>query len=169
MPSETLSYAQSLRVIGQDLDALGVHIFNLGKRGDEYTVWAEGREPDTRPTDERSFLNKITQKSLEPADSATAKPNPIHFSASDLLWADTERRLKRKTSDDTSDLLHLSILMRVVGDYLDKKAAYDFAIFWFRNSVKVVYGNEEESFTLENLYDIGVHMYLKRSSRRAAQ
>jgi hypothetical protein len=37
--AESLSYAQSLRVVGQDLDALGVNSFELAKCGDDYIVW----------------------------------------------------------------------------------------------------------------------------------
>ena len=166
MPAATLSHAQSLRAIGQDLAALGVHIFNLGKMGNEYTVWAEHKELAPPPTEGKSLLKRVTQKVLEPADSTTQRPNPIHFAASDITGADNEQRLKRTSSAGTPDLIHLSVLMRVLGDYLDKKEADDFAIFWFGNSVKVVYSKKEETFTLDNLYDIGVHMYLRRSNRR---
>ena len=166
MPSETLSYAQSLRVIGQDLDALGVRIFNLGKRGDEYTVWAEEEASAMASTENKNFLKKIAQQFIAPTNSNAAGINPIRFVTGDILRADTERRLNRNDSESTLDLIHLSVLMRVLGDYLDKKAADDFSIFWFRNSVKVVYSNKEESFRFDNLYDISVHMYLRRYSHR---
>jgi hypothetical protein len=39
--AESLSYAQSLRVVGQDLDALGVDSYQLAKWGDDYIVWPE--------------------------------------------------------------------------------------------------------------------------------
>ncbi len=165
MPSETLSFAQSLRVIGQDLDALGVHIFNLRKSGDEYTVWVERKAPAMGSIENKRFLKKITQQFFATTNSISTETNPIRFVTEDILRADTERRLNRNGSESTLDLIHLSVLMRVLGDYLDKKAADDFAIFWLGNSVKVVYGNKEESFRFDNLYDISVHMYLRRYSQ----
>jgi hypothetical protein len=40
---ESLSYAQSLRVVGQDLNALGVDFFELAKWGDDYIGLARAR------------------------------------------------------------------------------------------------------------------------------
>jgi hypothetical protein len=41
--AESLSYAQSLRVVCQDLDALGVDFFELAKWGDDYIGLARAR------------------------------------------------------------------------------------------------------------------------------
>jgi hypothetical protein len=53
------------------------------------------------------------------------------------------------------DLPSLSLLLRVLGHDLDRKAVDDFIIFWSPKWVKVVYGSREENFTLLNLYEFG--------------
>jgi hypothetical protein len=68
--AESLSYAQCLRVIGQDLDALGVDFFELAKWGDDYIVWLERTEFTKKLSAEKGFLSKITQKILGHEDSA---------------------------------------------------------------------------------------------------
>ncbi|MGH7830529.1 MAG: hypothetical protein ACREP8_10170 [Candidatus Binatia bacterium] len=166
---EGLSNAQSLRVIGQDLAALGVDAFNLGRRGDEYTVWIEGREPNNVLTREKRFARKIIRMILGDDNSAREVPKSMRFASSQILWTDIARRFNRKPSRELTDLNELSLLLRVVGDFLDKNQADDFIIFWSKNWVKVVFGNRQENFTLLNLYDIGTGMYLKRANRRTSR
>jgi hypothetical protein len=145
MSAVNLSYAQSLRVIGQDLDALGIHAFDLRKKGHDYTVWAEGNGSD----------KKLTEV--------------MHFATPQILWTHVARALKRETSRGVTDLHHLSLLLRVLGHHLDKKAADDFMISWSTKWVKVVYGDREETFTLLDLYNHGTSMYLRRSNRHTAK
>ena len=145
MSAVNLSYAQSLRVIGQDLDALGIHAFDLRKKGHDYTVWAERNGSD----------KKLTEV--------------IHFATSQILWTHVARALKRKTSGGVTDPHNLSFLLRVLGHHLDNNAVDDFMISWSPKWVKVVYGDREETFTLLDLYNYGTSMYLRRSNRHTAK
>ena len=106
-------------MVGQDLDALGVDSFELAKWGDDYIVWPERTEFTKTLSAEKRFLSKITQKILGHEDSAREIPNRLYFTPSQILWADTQRRLKRKISGSPSDLRDLSFVLRVLGDYLD--------------------------------------------------
>jgi len=151
-----LSNAQSLRVIGQDLAALGVDAFNLGRSGDEYTVWIEDRESDKVLTGEKTFTRKIIRMILGNDNSAREIPKPMRFASPQILWTDVARRFNRKGSQELTDLNELSLLLRVLGDFLDKNQADDFIIFWSKNSVKVVFGKREENFTL-SLYAASYH------------
>lgn len=168
MAAETLSNAQCLRVIGQDLNALGINAFNLGRRNDEYTLWVEGRESGKQLTEQKTSFKGITQAILRPDYLAREISGPIHFSMSEIFWAHIARGIRRRTSHGVTDLHELSLLLRVLGHHLDKKAADDFLIFWSTNSVKVVCGNNEDNFTVLNLYDLGTSMYLTRANRRSA-
>jgi hypothetical protein len=162
----TLSNAQSLRVIGQELDALGVDFFELAKWSDDYIVWPERSEFARKPSSEKGFLSKITQKILRQEDSDSEIPNRISFAPSDIISADIQRRLKRKISGSPSDLRDLSFVLRVLGDYLDRQKASQFTIsYWSKHSIMISYDQKQERFTTENLYDFGIHMYLRRSSR----
>ena len=159
--------AQSLRVIGQDLAALGVETFNLGRKGDEYTVWIEDRKSDKRLGQENTLTKKIIRMILGDNNSTGEIPNPMRFASSQILWTDVARRFSRKAAQEITDLHELSLLLRVLGDFLDKNQADDFIIFWSKNLVKVVFDKQEQHFSLLNLYDVGTHMYLKRANRRA--
>jgi hypothetical protein len=161
--AESLSYAQSLRVVGQDLDALGVDSFELAKWGDDYIVWLA--EFTRKPSAEKGFLSKITQKILEHDDSHKEIPNRLYFTPAQIVWSDVQRRLKRQ-SDSPSDRRDLSFVLRVLGDYLDRKNPGQFTISCFSNSITISYDDKQESVTSENLYDFGIHMYLRRSTRR---
>jgi len=165
MAAVTLSYAQALRVIGQNLIPLGIDSFELAKWGDDYIVWEHGgfaRDLSAKQT----FFEKITRKIVGHADSEREILNRIYFSNVEIFNSDMEQQSKRRSSDSPSDLRDLSFVLRVLGDYLDRKAAREFTISWSMDSIRVRYDRKEESFTLQNLYDFGINMYLKRSSRR---
>ena len=145
MSVANLTNAQSLRVIGQALDPLGINTFDLRKRCRDYTIWVERKNSEKKLTEE------------------------IHFATSQILWTHVARALKRKTSGGVTDPHNLSFLLRVLGHHLDNNAVDDFMIFWSTKSVKVVYGKKEENFTLPNLYEFGTGMYLKRPNLHTAK
>jgi hypothetical protein len=159
--AESLSYAQSLRVVGQDLDALGVDSFELAKCGDDYIVWLP--EFTRKPSAKKGFLSKITQKIVERDDSDEEIPDRLYFAPAQIAWSDIQRRLKRQ-SDSPSDRRDLSFVLRVLGDYLDRKNPGQFTISCFNNSITISYDDKQQSLTSANLYDFGIHMYLRRSN-----
>jgi hypothetical protein len=166
MAGVTLSYSRILRVIGQDLEPLGVNSFELEKWGDDFSVLMNqsdaGRELPTR----RTVFEKFMQKILGHSDSPKETPRR-YFSSGEVLLADIERQSKRGIFNSPSDLRDLSLELRGLGDYLDRKAAREFTISWAAapNSIKVSYDQKKESFTVRDLYDFGIHMYMKRSDR----
>jgi hypothetical protein len=162
----TLSYSQSLRAMGQALEVLRINTFTLEKSRDKYIV--RNWEP--------SFLKNITEKVWGPADSDTILVNrtptePLIYTSSDTNRMEASGR-SRRGSDSGQEGHNLSLALRVVGDYLDRHRAVAFDIAWARQSVTVKYqspadGHKEANFTLQNLHDLGVGMYLRRSNRRA--
>ena len=164
MAADALSYAQSLRVIGQDLQGIVTASFELDKSGDQFVVRMSSDEPATTSR-KITFLDRIVGRTHGSVTSARQIANPLQFNRSRILWLDVEKRLKRSEPNAMPDSRNLSLTLRVVGDYLDRKAVGDFAVLWSTNLVKVSYGKKVESFTREELYDLGVRMYLRRSSR----
>jgi hypothetical protein len=168
MTPATLSYSQSLRVIGQALDVLRINTFTLEKRGEKYSV--RNWEP--------SFLKSITEKVWGPGDSDKILLNPRGHTEPLIYTSSDANRLEalgqsRRGSDSGQERHNLSLALRVVGDYLDRHRAVAFDISWVRHSVTVKYqspadGHKEANFTVQNLHDLGVGMYLRRSSRRPA-
>jgi hypothetical protein len=163
MTVEPLSNSQSLRVIGQQLAGLGINAFELDKRGDEYFVRMD-RGESAGKSPEKTFPKSIFEKTPSAPDTA----REILFSTSQIIWSDTENRLRRGQTNAMPDANDLSTLLRVLGDYLDRKAASDFAISCDMGVVTVSYDQRKESFRIENLYDLGVHMYLRRTNRDRA-
>lgn len=164
MPHE--SYAQSLRVIGQALETLRISAFALRKDADKFIVH------DWEP----SFLKNIADEVWGLGHSGQT---PLtNKKPSDLLIydsSDTERLeargRARRDSMEIQDTYKISKGLRVLGDYLDKKRALAFNIRWSIETVTVRYetsagAQKETNFTVQNLQDLGVGMYLRRSSRQ---
>jgi hypothetical protein len=165
MKSHIGSYAQSLRAIGQALERLRIDTFALQKKDERYIV--RNWEP--------SFLKNITLKVW-----GTVGSDQLPFTAQEskdtLVYSSSDtKRLKahgrsRRGSKDNQKTYNVSLGLRLVGDYLDKKRAVAFGIWWSIESVRVRYetpvgGSQETIFTVQNLQDLGVGMYLRRSSR----
>jgi hypothetical protein len=119
----TLSYSQSLRVIGQALEVLRINTFTLEKSGEKYIV--RNWEP--------SFLRSITEKVWGPGDDdrilcrSWSQPPSYMVSISPMLLrvgpsfisSDTNRLealgQSRRDSDSDQEGHNLSLALRVVG------------------------------------------------------
>jgi len=165
MAADSRTHAQALRVIGQHLAGLGLDAFLLKRTGDEYTVHIE-REPSAASR-RKNLFGSITDRLWGTPHETARSTSRLEFSSARILWLDMESRLRRVESNAMPDPGNLSLTLRVVGDYLDRKRVNGFAISWSSRSVIVTYGETVETFTRENLYDLGVHMYLRRSTRHA--
>lgn len=139
MAGETLSYSRILRVIGQDLEPHGVNSFELEKRGDDFSVWVNQSESRRELPAKRTVFEKFMHKILGHSDSHTETLHCRYFSSGEVLLADIERQSKRGISNSPSDLRDLSLELRGLGDYLDRKAAREFTISWAPapNSIKI--------------------------------
>ena len=168
MTVETLTNAQSLRVIGQQLASLGIDSFEVEKIGDEYIVQAHGSEAINKSLG-AAFLKIPPSAARKSADPNPRGANSIHLSAEQILQADGEHSLHRHQPTAMPDPYKLSTLLRVLGDYLDRKGADEFAIAYDSASLTVRYGEKSESLRVDILYDLGVHMYLRRSNRPRTQ
>ena len=165
MVSSTESYTQSLRVIGQALETLRINAFALEKKADKYIV------RDWEP----SFLKSLADEVWGTGDFGSMplptqkSGNVLIYTNSDAKRLETQGRLRRG-SKGNPDTYTISSGLRSVGDYLDKKRAVAFDIWWSIESVRVRFeaaagGPKETSFTVQDLQDLAVGMYLKRSNR----
>jgi hypothetical protein len=160
----SLSHSQALRVIGQRLAELGHHVFELKNTGDLYAVHV----------DPSSAMGQLANGSTATHHSGqTANPDChaesrliLEFTAVELRWCDDQNRLQRIRPAALPVVGNLSLMLRVLGDFIDRKAPDVFTISWSRYSVKLRYGDVERSFSDHNIYDLGIVMYLKRSDYR---
>ena len=165
MAGGALSFSQSLRVIGQELESLGVDAFELDKLADEYVVQMDGNGPAGKVSN--NAPPKRTAKKFHGGDSPI--PNPLRFSTEQIIRSDIERAVRRAEASGMPNSGNLSLILRVLGNFLDERGADNFTICCSSDGVNVNYDRKLERFTTDNLYDLGVHMYLKRSGRVSAR
>lgn len=163
MEAEALSNAQSLRVIGQGLAGLGINYFQVDKVGDEYIV--QLKQTEITGNSANGIFPKSFVKMPRAAHDDSSRQMPLCFNTSQIIWSNTANQLRRGQSSAMPDVHDLATLLRVLGDYLDRKAADDFTISCDMRSVRVSYGEQNETFQIAHLYDFGVYMYLRRSNR----
>ena len=147
------------------LENLRISAFVLEKQADKYIV------RDWEP----SFLRGIADEIWGLDDSRLASRTK---QSADLLAydkADTDRLenigRKNRESGMMNTTYEISSGLRVVGDYLDKQRAVAFSVWWTAEWVTVRYQKaagapNETNFTLQNLQDRKIGMYLRRSSRQ---
>jgi hypothetical protein len=104
----------------------------------------------------------------DPKSEAPARQKAMRFTASDIARLDAAGLSNRGDRNAAANANNLSLTLRVVGDYLDRKNAREFTISWSMSSVSV-YDDKREDFSSQNLYDGGLHMYLRRSNRVPAR
>jgi hypothetical protein len=155
---ERFSHAQSLRVIGQNLAVLALDSFEVTKSGDDYVVSSE----EFRGGQPRGLFSRIASRLFGRRELDIT--NPIRFSVAEIVRIDNERRLQR-APNSPRDRRDLSFMLRVIGDYLDHKNVDRFTIDWSKSSYNVRYDNQRESFSVEDLYNFGIRMYLRRANR----
>jgi hypothetical protein len=166
MTTEMLSYAQSLRAIGQALEVLRITAFKLEKSGEKYIV--SNWEP--------SFLDNIAENVWGGGDRDQmrvirgGRTAPLVYTGSDTDRLEAQGRLRRG-SHDMRDAHNISLALRAAGHYLDKNRAVAFEILWSTREVIIQYktgahNHKKESFTIQDLYDLGTGMYMRRSSRK---
>lgn len=167
MAAITLSHSQALRVIGQNLVSISCDSFDLVTAGDDYIVTRHDFDPPRSIPSSKTFLNQWLIKTFRRPKAEQRVPTRLHFRRSEILISNFQRQAERRIGSPT-DVRDLSFVLRVLGDYLDKKLVREFSISWSPQLITVKYNGKEELFTRDNVYDFGISMYLKRSNRRSS-
>jgi hypothetical protein len=167
MAAITLSHSQALRVIGQNLVSISCDSFDLITAGDDYIVTRHDFHPPRSIPSSKTFLNQWLIKTFRRPKDEQKVPTRLRFRRSEILISNFQRQAERRIGSPT-DVRDLSFVLRVLGDYLDKKLVREFSISWSPLLITVQYNGKEELFTRDNVYDFGISMYLKRSNRRSS-
>jgi hypothetical protein len=167
MAAITLSHSQALRVIGQNLVSISCDSFDLITAGDDYVVTRHDFDPPRSVPSSKTFLNQWLTKTFRRPKAEQTASTRLHFTRSEILISNFQRQAERRIGNPT-DVRDLSFVLRVLGDYLDKKSAREFSISWSPHLITVQYNGKEDLFTRDNVYDFVISMYLKRSSRRSS-
>ena len=164
MAAVSFSYAQALRVIGQKLVGFNANSFEVVKWNDDYIVWINRDESSRQGLMKGALFRRITETIFGHADLNREALRRIYFTQRDIWTADLEQRSNRNLNSP-KDVRDMAFILRVVGDYLDRNQAKEFTILCAQDSVTVRYDQKAELLNVQNLYDFGIRMYLRRSER----
>jgi hypothetical protein len=175
----TGSYAQTLRAIGQDLETARLETFQLENIGHDYyvrgesLVQIEAASQDLQPTSIWQKFNGGAASANEPAVQTVRQAVQIHYTPSDIARLEEEGQNRRRDSHAMPDTYSASQVLRAAGAYLDRKRAKLQELTKQENTVKVRYdtalGSATEELTVTYLYDMAVHLYMRRSDRMKEQ
>jgi len=164
-----MTHAQSLRIIGQSLQAARVTTFVVEKNGSEYLVRTNSLSPNAewilrQATSESEFTK---QSGKQPTANRALGFTPAAISRLESL-----RQQERRTPSPppTQESNKLSQLLRSLGDHLDRTEVHVFQISWDSDFVSVEFRlsdgqNDSRTFTTEKLQQLGSHSRFLRSSR----
>jgi hypothetical protein len=176
-----LNYSQTLRAIGQDLEARHVKAFDVERQNEDYFVWVrtQMRPPEKSPPlkvgravfrKARSRLQR--QSGAEKEDLAASAPSEayqLRYSPEDVDRLEREGRARRRNPNRVPDAHSLSQLLRALGGYMTRRNLRLLAISWREESVSIVYQTDQgrrelDNFRLDSIYDLWVHMYVRRTN-----
>jgi hypothetical protein len=155
---------------------------DLEKRGENYVLHVSANRKETDPSAaprssrEGGFLTNIAERLWRPRNSDEAPSEHVYFqqklcyTPSDISRLTAEQQAQHGGASVMPNAYRLSQLLRVVGDYLDRKNAQVFDVSLSGQTLCIRYqsavGEEiHETFNTRNLYDLAIHMYLRRSQR----
>jgi hypothetical protein len=169
------SDSQSLRAIGQDLEARHVKAFDLERQNDEYCVRVRKQTPPPESSLplklSRSVFRAARLRFREPApkkENFIASATELRYPPEDIDRLEHEGQARRRNRNGMPDPHSLSQLLRAVGGDINRRAVHLLAISWREESVSIVYRTAEGRRELDNfrlvdsIYDLWVHMYLRR-------
>ena len=176
--SRTTSYQLTLRAVGQILDLLHVHSFEIEVNGKDFVVHGVSEKSENEATFKATGLNKLV-KIFRPngvtgreRQSRKKPPRPFAFSGMRFSEEDLDRlelrgQASRMKFGGTPAFNTLSQALRALGAYIDQRRAGLTRVSGCDNQIAVVYklpfgGEKIETFTRINLYDLWVHMYKRR-------
>ncbi|MGH7848371.1 MAG: hypothetical protein ACREQW_24795 [Candidatus Binatia bacterium] len=148
------AYDQTLRVIGQALEAQRVIAFNLKTEGASFIVQGEAAK-------NRTVLALLRRE----------KPfGQKSFSAQDINRLEHEGRARRKEPHRLPDFHSLSNILRAVGAYIDMNRGRLLEVCKRDQNVMILFQNQQghpqlEERTTRFLSDLGVRLYQQRQRR----
>ncbi len=178
-----IPYDQTLRVIGQALEPLGIQDFDLSINGHDYTIRGESERQDP-PSEapKKSSLGRIFQGAWSKSQD---KPSgldvcnqilspfvvlELHFGPEDIERLERQGKAARRSGSEEAANPHtLSQLLRAIGAYVKRKSFRPLKITKRKDRVAIEYETslgqtDVENFRTADLYDFWVHLYKLRKS-----
>ena len=161
-----MAHSESLRVIGQLLEAANIRSFDLETDGPNYIVTCEPLNQSGEWVPHAFSLSDFTaQTTRQPV-----VPGPVRVRLPDIFRLETQARLQRRpNSFQTEASPTVSQLLRSLGALLERMNVRVFQIRWRSNSVVVDFRRLDGRYdsipnTLEKLQRLSASSRLRRSS-----
>ena len=171
---EHLNYAQSLRLIGQMLDALRIESFSITVEADDFVVRDKTRNRSQLTPREKAFLARLHSSHAAAQDKENARKLAAgifewQVTRADLEGLEREGQAKRRINNLTPESHSLPQVLRVAGGIVDQKLGRLISISKDDQVVILDYCSSSgqkacEEYTLAVLYDFWVHMYKRRTT-----
>ncbi len=171
------TYAQTLRALGQALEAARCETFNLRSVGETYHIRGE-QVVEVQPTPQAqhsSFWQKLKGNAAQEAaqPQLLLKEMELDYTASNIEQIEREGQARRRDPHGMPDAYSPSQVLRAAGAYLDQKRAKLQELSKKNGSIKLRYETPfsatTEELTVPYLYDMAVRMYLRRHDRGATE
>lgn len=176
--SRTASYQLTLRAVGQVLDLLHVHSFEIEVNGKDFVVHGVSEKSENEATFKamgfKTLVKIFRSDGVTGRERQTRKKAPrpfafsgMRFSEEDLDRLELRGQASRMKFGGTPAFNTLSQALRALGAYIEHKRAGLTRVSGCDNQIAIVYklpfgGETIETFTRINLYDLWVHMYKRR-------
>jgi hypothetical protein len=173
--SDSLSFSQLLRPVGQMLEPLQVESFSLKVEEGGIAVFAEKQE-NAQPARPDISLKVSWQIFRRKKSDAVQDPQPtsgtleLHYSHDDIARMDAQGQEKRTGSPGSPEAHTLSQILRAVGAFVDQKQGRLVSVVKDGQEITIAYESAlkrplTDKFTVASLYDYWVKMYLRRRDR----
>jgi len=154
----TNSYDRQLRNIGQSLEALRIHVFELSRQDDRFVVKGEPEKETSLIATLRSWQKKRRSDGLQAS---------LSFTDQDIEQLDRQGRSRRSQSNRLPDFHSLPNTLRTVGSYLDLRGAELLELHKRQLGVTLLSRNkngypEYEERTIASFYDLFVKLHERR-------
>jgi hypothetical protein len=162
-----MAYAQSLRVIGQSLDAARLVNFELENDGKSYLM----RTDSLTQTSEWILRDAVRENESTVAMGQSGTVNrSLVFTQAVVSRLDAQGQRRRNSSSSRAEASKgISQLLRTLGDHLDRAEARAFRISWNPVSVSVDYervngADDSRTFSVEKLQELSSRTKFRQSN-----
>jgi hypothetical protein len=152
------SYDRELRAIGQELEILGIAIFEIKNQPGRYVVRGSPDKPSSFIASMRRWARKGDGNALD----------TLNYSAQQIEEIERRGRKKRVKPGRLPDFYNLSNTLRTLGAYLNSKDAHLLELHKRPLTVTLLYQNRHghphmEDRTIASFFDVFVERHGKRS------
>lgn len=179
---ENRSYSESLRALGQNLDARHLKAFNLQCRDNFFLIWKRAGNSAAKSSHSQVFRKRPlhgtrtsvgdqSKKQIKNFNERYSSEVPeLVYSPDEIGRLQNNGRARRRKPNGMPDDHSLGQILRTVGYHLDQKGARLLEISRRATAVSIAMETAEgrreiEKFRLDTLYTRWVRMYLHRSTR----